>query len=158
MNQEKIGKFIANCRKEKNITQEKLAEVLGINVKSVSRWENGKTMPDYSILKALCSELNITVNELLSGEKIKESDYIHKAEENFLNLKKKVDRVVRVINIVEWIITVIIVSLFFIHMYFNWLYIDDWDDSKFSLIVNILLAVSSIGFLITSELKYEIKK
>ncbi len=50
MNQEKIGKFITTCRKEKNLTQEELAEKLNVSNKSVSRWENGKNMPDYSIL------------------------------------------------------------------------------------------------------------
>ena len=55
MNQEKIGVFIAKCRKDKNLTQEQLAEKLGVSNKSISRWENGKTMPDYSILKDLCS-------------------------------------------------------------------------------------------------------
>ena len=72
MNQEKIGKFIAQCRKEKNITQQELAEKIGVTNKSISRWENGKNMPDYSILKELCNILDIDVNELLSGEKIKE--------------------------------------------------------------------------------------
>ena len=64
MNQEKIGKFIAQCRKEKNMTQEQLAERLGVTNKSISRWENGKTMPDYSILNELCYVLDINVNEL----------------------------------------------------------------------------------------------
>ena len=74
MNQEKIGKFIAKCRKDKNLTQEELAEKLGVTNKSISRWENGKTMPDYSILKDLCNILEIDVNELLAGEKIKKED------------------------------------------------------------------------------------
>lgn len=72
MNQEKIGKFIAECRKEKGITQEQLAEMLGVTDKSISRWENGKTMPDISLFEALCNELNISVNELLKGERIKD--------------------------------------------------------------------------------------
>lgn len=70
MNQEKIGSFIAELRKEKNITQEELAEKLGVNVKSVSRWENGKNLPDHSLLKDLCSLFNISINELYEGEKI----------------------------------------------------------------------------------------
>ena len=74
MNQEKIGKFIAQCRKNKNITQEQLAEKLGVTNKSVSRWENGKNMPDYSILKELCNILDIDVNEFLSGEKIQKNE------------------------------------------------------------------------------------
>ena len=74
MNQEKIGKFIAKCRKDKNLTQEELAEKLGITNKSISRWENGKTMPDYTILKDLCNILEIDINELLAGEKIKKEE------------------------------------------------------------------------------------
>ena len=68
MNQEKIGKYIATCRKNKKLTQEQLAEKLGITSKSISRWENGKTMPDVSLFHALCKELSITINDLLSGE------------------------------------------------------------------------------------------
>lgn len=89
MNQANIGKFIAICRKEKNLTQEQLAEKLGVTNKSVSRWENGKTMPDYSILNSLCRELNVTVNELLSGERIKRENYENKAQENLDNILKE---------------------------------------------------------------------
>ncbi len=70
MNQEKIGSFIAELRKEKSITQEELAETLGVNVKSVSRWENGRNLPDHSILKELCSLFGISINELYEGQKI----------------------------------------------------------------------------------------
>ena len=70
MNQEKIGKFIASMRKEKNITQEWLAEKLGVTNKTISRWETGKNMPDYSLLKDLCFILDVDVNELLGGEKL----------------------------------------------------------------------------------------
>ncbi len=85
MNQEKIGKFIASLRKEKNLTQQELAEILGVSDKSVSRWENGKTMPDLSLMQPLCQELGITINELLSGEKLKKEEYQEKSEENILN-------------------------------------------------------------------------
>lgn len=70
MNQEEIGKFIAKYRKEKNLTQAQLAEKLNITDRAVSKWENGKSMPDSSIMLELCEILGITVNELLSGEKI----------------------------------------------------------------------------------------
>lgn len=76
MNQDKIGKFIAERRKEKNMTQEQLAEKMGVTDKTISRWENGKTMPDYSLLKDLCNELDISVNEFLSGEKIENGKHI----------------------------------------------------------------------------------
>ena len=85
MNQEKIGKFIAQQRKEKNLTQEELAEKLGVSGKSVSRWENGKTMPDLSLFNFLCKELDVTINELLSGERIDKEEYQKKLEENILS-------------------------------------------------------------------------
>lgn len=70
MDQEKIGHFIAQCRKEQKLTQEQLANKLGITGKSISRWENGKTMPDISLFEPLCNELNISINDLLKGQKI----------------------------------------------------------------------------------------
>ena len=70
MNQEKIGKFISECRKEKQLTQEQLAEQLGVTSKSISKWENGNCLPDASKYKSLCEILGITVNELFSGERL----------------------------------------------------------------------------------------
>lgn len=69
MNQEKIGKFISECRKEKQMTQEQLAELLGVTNKSISKWETGNCLPDASKYQALCKILDITVNELFSGER-----------------------------------------------------------------------------------------
>lgn len=74
MNQEKIGKFIAELRKKKGYTQEQLAEALGVTNRSVSRWENGKNMPDVSLFQPLCNQLDITVKELLDGEASQEED------------------------------------------------------------------------------------
>ena len=68
MNQEKIGKFIAECRKKKNITQAQLAEKLSITDRAISKWETGKSMPDSSLMLKLCEILDITVTELLIGE------------------------------------------------------------------------------------------
>ena len=85
MNQEKIGKFIAKCRKDKKMTQLELAEKLGVTDKSVGNWENGRNMPDLSLFKSLCHELGITINELLSGERLKKDDYQEKFEENIIN-------------------------------------------------------------------------
>ena len=70
MDQVKIGSFIKEIRKEKGLTQEQLAEKLGVSQKSVSRWETGKTMPDYSLLPNICETLEINVAELLGAEKI----------------------------------------------------------------------------------------
>lgn len=74
MDQIKIGKFISKCRKENNMTQENLAEKLGVNSRSVSRWETGKCMPDISLLEDLCKELGISINELIKGSKIMNND------------------------------------------------------------------------------------
>ena len=85
MNQVRIGKFIAKCRKEKNMTQSELAEKLGVTDKSIGNWENARCMPDLSLFKPLCDELGITINELLSGEKISKDKYQEKVEENIVN-------------------------------------------------------------------------
>ncbi len=89
MNQTKTGKFIARCRKEKNLTQAQLAEKLNITDRAVSKWETGKSMPDSSIMLALCEILGISVNELLSGEAVDMEHYEQKADENLLALKKE---------------------------------------------------------------------
>ena len=86
MNQEVIGNFIAECRKEKNMTQQELADKLGVTDRAISHWENGRRLPDYSLLKDLCDVLSISINELFSGEKISKEDYETKAEENMSKL------------------------------------------------------------------------
>ena len=102
MNQVKIGLFIAQLRKEKNLTQEQLAEKLGITNKSVSRWENGKNMPDYSILKDLCEILEVDVNELLRGEKlnnIQNNDNFDMILKEYYKMKKDKERLKKIIII-----------------------------------------------------------
>ena len=89
MNQIKIGKFIAECRKKNNLTQMQLAEKLNITDRAISKWENGKGMPDSSIMLDLCNELKISVNELLSGEMIDMKEYDKKSEELLLELAKQ---------------------------------------------------------------------
>ena len=85
MNQEKIGKFIAELRKEKNMTQQELADKLGVTDRAISHWENGRRLPDYSLLKELCDTLSISINELFAGEKISNENYKEKADENLMN-------------------------------------------------------------------------
>ena len=82
MNQTTIGKFIAQKRKEKNLTQEQFAEKLLVSNKTVSKWETGKCMPDYSIIESLCEELGITISELMDGEEQEEKSIrIYDAEQ-----------------------------------------------------------------------------
>lgn len=89
MDQVKIGKFIAQCRKNKNLTQMQLAEKFGITDRAVSKWETGKTLPDSSIMLELCELLGITVNDLLSGEVVKMDHYNKEMENNLLELVKQ---------------------------------------------------------------------
>lgn len=85
MDQEKIGKFILENRKDKKITQQELAERLGVSDRTIGNWENGRNLPDVSLFMPLCEELGITINELISGEKIDKSNYEEKFENNVLN-------------------------------------------------------------------------
>ena len=89
MDQIKIGKFIAEERKAKKYTQRELADKLSISDKTISKWERGNGFPEVSLLLPLCNELEITVNELLSGERLQAMDYKKKAEENMVNLVKE---------------------------------------------------------------------
>lgn len=86
MEQIKIGKFISVKRKEENLTQEKLAELLGVSNKSVSKWETGKCMPDWSLHQPICEILHISMNELLSGETIDHENLNQMADENIAKL------------------------------------------------------------------------
>ncbi len=89
MDQVKIGKFIAECRKKENLTQMQLAEKLNITDRAVSKWETGKAMPDSSIMLELCDALKITVNDLLSGEVVTMDNYNKELENNLLEMIKQ---------------------------------------------------------------------
>lgn len=86
MNQNMIGEFIQVSRKEKGLTQKELAEQINVSDKTISKWENGNSTPDTSILSSLCQALDISVNELVSGRKLPPEDYSRKAEENIMTL------------------------------------------------------------------------
>ena len=86
MSQNNIGEFIQQSRKAKGFTQKDLGDRIGVSDKTISKWENGNSIPDTSILNELCATLDINVNELLSGEKLTPEIYSMKAEENMMNL------------------------------------------------------------------------
>ena len=86
MDQVRIGKFIAESRRSKGLTQRQLADALAISDKTVSKWETGRGLPEVSLMLPLCGALGITVNDLLSGERISAADYQKKAEGNMMNL------------------------------------------------------------------------
>ena len=89
MDQVKIGQFIKACRKEKNLTQREVAERMNISEKAVSKWETGNGLPDVSLMLSLCELLEISVNELLSGERLDEKRYFEKAEKNIMTLMEE---------------------------------------------------------------------
>ena len=92
MNQVKIGKFIAECRKKNGLTQMQLAEKLNITDRAVSKWENGKSLPDSSIMLELCAVLGISVNDLLSGEVVTMNNYDENLEKNLIKMVKEKER------------------------------------------------------------------
>jgi len=92
MNQIKIGRFIAECRKNNNLTQMQLAEKLNITDRAVSKWETGKSMPDSTIMLDLCRELKISVNDLLNGEIIVMENYKEKTEQLLLEMAKQKEK------------------------------------------------------------------
>lgn len=99
MDQVKIGKFISQMRKEKGLTQKQLGEELLISDKTVSKWETGKGLPEVSLMLPLCEKLGISVNELLTGERIPDEDYKKKAEENIMNIMREKEESIRKIII-----------------------------------------------------------
>ena len=107
MDQIKIGKFIAECRKKNNLTQMKLAEKLNITDRAISKWENGKGMPDSSIMLDLCKELKISVEELLSGEMISMENKDEKQEELILNMAKENEEKNKIIWTSMWVIMIV---------------------------------------------------
>ncbi len=127
MDQIKIGKFIAACRKAKNLTQMQLAEALGITDRAVSKWERGISLPDSSIMLALCGILEISVNDLLSGEVVTMSNYNEKAEENLLALtkqKQEADRQLLRYEIVIGILSIVVLFAFVLPA--AYLQMEDW--------------------------------
>lgn len=120
MDQEKIGRFIATCRKKQNLTQMQLAQMLNITDRAVSKWERGKSLPDYAIMLKLCDILKISVNDLLSGEVVSMENYNQELENNLLEMikqKEDADKRLLLIEIVMVIIAIIpiIIAIILVH-------------------------------------------
>ena len=111
MNQIKIGRFIAECRKKANLTQMQLAEKLCITDKAISKWERGIAMPDTSIMLELCDILGISVNELLSGEKISMENNNQKNEQLLLDMAKELEKKNKMIWSSMWTIMIISITV-----------------------------------------------
>ncbi|MBO5413106.1 MAG: helix-turn-helix transcriptional regulator [Clostridia bacterium] len=111
MDQVKIGKFIAQCRKEQNLTQAQLAEKLNVTDKAISKWETGKGLPDSSIMLELCKKLNINANELLSGERLNTENYQEKADENIVYITKEAEKNKKIKNKIIIIFSIFMLGL-----------------------------------------------
>ena len=110
MDQLKIGKFIAECRKQKQLTQLKLADKLGITDKAISKWERGIAMPDTSIMLELCDILCISVNELLNGERINMENSNKKNEQLLLDMAKELETKNKIIWSSMWAIMIVSIT------------------------------------------------
>ena len=103
MNQLETGKFIAELRKEKSLTQAQLGDLLGVTNKTISRWENGNYMPDLSVLQALCAVLEVSVNEMLSGKRLDQSDFRQQADANLLLTLSQAKRMKRDYKLIDFL-------------------------------------------------------
>lgn len=127
MDQVKIGKFIAECRKRQNLTQMQLAEKLGITDRAVSKWETGKSMPDSSIMLELCSLLKINVNDLLCGEVVVMENYSKELEQNMLEvIKQKEQADKRLLHLEIFVGVVVSVILFVLIFIASFVQMADW--------------------------------
>ncbi len=142
MNQEQIGKFIAEQRKLKELTQEELAEKLGITKNAVSKWERGLCLMDMSLLKPLSEILGVSVNDILAGEIIKSNNIEKKSEENIIKLTE-------LVNLKTMKYGVIGMALFFIVL----VIISGFKNVSSSSLVSLLCAYNSVTFLSRYKLK-----
>ena len=146
MDQIKIGKFIASCRKEQGMTQAVLAEKLGISDRAVSKWETGKSLPDSGIMLELCELLKINVNELLSGERIIVESYDKRAEENLLAMRKEVEEKNRQLLRMEYLISIPTVTAgLFMCFVASFLEMPAW--IRFLLIAIALVMIFTVAFI-----------
>lgn len=152
MDQMKIGKFIAECRKNNNLTQMQLAEKLNITDRAISKWENGRAMPDSGVMLDLCNELKISVNELLSGEMIDVGEYDKKTDELLLKLAKQDELKNKKLMTSMW--TILITSAIF-YVGILLLAVNTLEEG---IILGTIICVSTIVFLIAGfiGLKFEV--
>ena len=144
MDQEKIGKFIAACRKEKGFTQASLAEKLGITDRAVSKWETGKSLPDASIMMELCELIGTNVNELLTGERIALDEYTKKAEQSLIEMQAKAEKADRNLLRMEIVMGIIIIPLCIILTKISEIFINQGD----ALIGYALLVISYVAIVL----------
>lgn len=107
MNQHTTGKYIALKRKAKNMTQEQLAEKLGVSNKTISKWETGKCMPDYSVVNSLCKELDVTLAELMDGTDAQEKSVRAYDDKQIMDLLKRTQELEKQKNLLYGILLIV---------------------------------------------------
>ncbi len=108
MDQIAIGRYIVRKRKEQNLTQEQLSEQLGVSNKTISKWENGKCMPDYSLIQKLCEALDVTLPELMDGEDAAENSVRVYDDEQILDLLRRTQELARQKNILYGLVLIVL--------------------------------------------------
>lgn len=151
MDQVKIGRFIAACRKQKHMTQAQLAEQLNITDRAVSKWETGKTMPDTSIMLDLCHALNISVNDLLNGEVVTMENYNEKSEQMLLEMAKQKEAADKHLLALELLIGgLLLVVMLTLSMIASFVQMEEW--LRITLIlVGLFPLVAALPFMIRIE-------
>lgn len=144
MDQIKIGQFIKACRKEENLTQRKVAEKLNISEKTISKWETGNGLPEVSLMLPLCELLKISVNELLSGERLDEKRYIERAEQNIISLIDEKSQAKKKIILAVLIVIITFTAGFTFVFLSDFLETDTWL-KIFLAVIGLVIICSGIG-------------
>ena len=127
MDQIKIGKFIAECRKSQNMTQLQLAERMNVTDRAVSKWENGKSMPDSSLMLELCNVLKISVTDLLNGENIKTGNYNQRLEQSLIDMVKQKEDADKMLLFLELFVGVVCVAVMLVTALFaSFVDMEEW--------------------------------
>ena len=146
MDQIKIGKFIAECRKKQNLTQMQLAEKLNITDRAVSKWERGISMPDSALMLELCAILDITVNDLLNGEIVSMDKYSQELENTLLDAIKQKQESDKRLLMLEWVIAILSCFVLFIPIAIGkWVPMEEWQ-SVLLIFVGFIPAIIGFGF------------
>lgn len=145
MDYNKIGNFIMTERKSKKLTQAKLAEKIFVSEKTISKWENGKGIPDTNVLPKLCEVLQVSVNELLNGERIPSQNYTSKAEQTLLELQKAKEEKDRILLSMETIVIVLsLITLLSAVLVANFLISELWLQITIISIGTLIVLISAV--------------
>ena len=113
MDMQKIGSFLAELRKEKNLTQDELGAQIGVTNKTISRWETGNYLPPVEMLQTLGDNFGVSINEILNGERISDGNYKDISEQNIKSALTKSDSVIaKHRKIMNWVIAVVVAALY----------------------------------------------